>query len=195
LVRGQQEGKIPGRAGNAHQNIVPYQVFEVAPAPDGSRDYLILAVGNDSQYSKFCSVAGRPDLGLDPMYAKNQDRVRNRAVLVPILEGIMKARSKAEWLGLLEAAKVPCGPINNLAEVFADPQIQARAMVDHWAHPLAADVPLVASPMKLSGTPVRKPGGDGLPPPLLGQHTRDVLVELLGHSPQEVDSLRQQGVV
>ena len=132
-------GKVPGRAGNAHQNIVPYQVFEVAAArPTAAKDYLILAVGNDSQFAKFCEVAGRPDLAADPRFAKNQDRVRNRAVLVPMLEAIMKSRGKADWLAALEAAKVPCGAINNLAEVFADPQVSERGMVTAWQHPLAA---------------------------------------------------------
>ena len=195
LVRGQKEGKVPGRAGNAHQNIVPYQVFEVAPAADGSAEHLILAVGNDSQYAKFCGVAGRPELASDPLYAKNQGRVRNRAILVPILEAIMKTRSKVAWLAALEAAKVPCGAINNLAEVFADPQVQERAMVDHWDHPLAGDVALVASPIKLSATPVRKPESGGLPPPLLGQHTDEVLGGLLGTQAAQIAAWRSAGVV
>ncbi|MBX9611386.1 MAG: CoA transferase [Burkholderiales bacterium] len=163
-------GKVPGRSGNAHQNIVPYQVFEVA---DG---HLILAVGNDGQFAKFCAVAGRPDLAADPRYATNSGRVRNRGELVPVLEAIMRTRPRADWLAALEAAKVPCGAINNLGEVFADPQVQARGMVTHWAHPLHANLPLVASPLKLSATPVRT----DLPPPLLGQHTAEVLREVLG---------------
>ncbi|MBC7444194.1 MAG: CoA transferase, partial [Polaromonas sp.] len=122
-------GKVPQRVGNAHQNIVPYQVFEVAPAPDGSKDHLILAVGNDAQYVKFCKVANIPELGVNPLFARNRDRVHNRAQLVPILESVMKLRTKADWLAALEATKVPCGAINNLAEVFADPQIAAREMV------------------------------------------------------------------
>ena len=189
LVRGQKEGKVPGRAGNAHQNIVPYQVFEVA---DG---HIILAVGNDSQFHKFCNVAERPDLATDPLFARNQDRVRNRAILVPTLEIIMKTRTKAVWLAALEAAKVPCGAINNLAEVFADPQVLARGMIDSWAHPLADAVSLVASPMQLSVTPVRKPGTGGLPPPLLGQHTDEVLQELLGYPAGRMQSLRSAGVL
>ena len=172
-------GKVPQRVGNAHQNIVPYQVFEVAPAPDGSKDHLILAVGNDAQYVKFCKVAGIPELGVNPLFARNRDRVQNRDRLVPILEVVMKLRGKADWLAALEAAKVPCGAINNLAEVFADPQVQARGMVAHWAHPFTHDLPLVASPIRLSATPVRAPGQGGLPPPLLGQHTEEVLRELL----------------
>jgi glutaryl-CoA transferase len=173
-------GVAPGRAGNAHQNIVPYQVFEVAPAPDGSRDHMILAVGNDTQYAKFCAVAGRPELATDARFAKNRDRVRNRAVLVPLLEQVMKSRAKPQWLAALEAAKVPCGAINNLAEVFDDPQVRQRDMVTSWRHPLQADLRLVASPMKLTATPVRQ----AMPPPMLGQHTEEVLRELL-HCPDD----------
>jgi crotonobetainyl-CoA:carnitine CoA-transferase CaiB-like acyl-CoA transferase len=167
-------GKVPGRAGNAHQNIVPYQVFETAPGAQG-RDFIILAVGNDSQFAKFCEAARRPDIAADARFAKNQDRVRNRSVLVPMLEEIMRMRTKAQWLEALEAARVPCGPINTLDEVFADPQVNERAMVNTWSHPLHEGLRLVASPMKLSGTPVRT----DMPPPLLGQHTADVLRDVL----------------
>lgn len=184
-------GKAPGRAGNAHQNIVPYQVFEVAPAADGNKDHLILAVGNDSQYAKFCAVAGHPELASDPRYAKNQDRVRNRAVLVPLLEAILKTRTKADWLAALEAAKVPCGAINNLAEVFADPQIEARQMVTHWQHPVKHDLRLVSSPIKLSATPVRC----DLPPPLLGQHTQEVLRSVLNYSDEKLSELGRSEVI
>jgi crotonobetainyl-CoA:carnitine CoA-transferase CaiB-like acyl-CoA transferase len=173
LVSGGKTGTVPGRAGNAHQNIVPYQVFETAPAADGTKDHFILAVGNDSQFAKMCAVAGCHDLASDACFAKNADRVRHRAVLVPLLEAIFKTRNKSDWLAALEAAKVPCGAINNLAEVFADPQVQARSMVHTWQHPLAGDVRLVASPIKMSLTPPRT----DLPPPLLGQHTQEVLRE------------------
>jgi crotonobetainyl-CoA:carnitine CoA-transferase CaiB-like acyl-CoA transferase len=184
-------GKAPGRAGNAHHNIVPYQVFEVAPAPDGSKDHLILAVGNDTQYARFCTIAGRPDLATDSRFAKNLDRVRNRHVLVPVLEKIMKTRGKSEWLAALEAAKVPCGAINNLAEVFADPQVNERGMVTQWQHPLQPALRLVSSPIKLSATPVRR----DLPPPLLGQHTEEVLRELLDCSDQRLADLKARQVV
>ncbi len=184
-------GKVPGRAGNAHQNIVPYQVFEVAPKADGSADHLILAVGNDGQYAKFCEVAGHPELATDARFARNQDRVRHRAELVPLLEAVMKTRAKADWLRALEAAKVPCGAINRLDEVFADPQVQARGMVDTWRHPLRPDLRLVGSPAKLSVTPVRK----DLPPPLLGQHTREVLAEVLGLDAQRIDALERDKVI
>jgi crotonobetainyl-CoA:carnitine CoA-transferase CaiB-like acyl-CoA transferase len=187
-------GHVPGRAGNAHQNIVPYQVFEVLPpegSAPGSRDHLILAVGNDGQFAKFCAVAGCPELAQNPQYARNTARVLHRAELVPLLEGILKTRTKADWLSALEAAKVPCGAINTLDEVFADPQVQERAMVRTWPHPIKPDLRLVASPIKLSRTPVR----EDLPPPMLGQHTAQVLQEVLGWSPEQVDTLRAQGVI
>ena len=182
---------IPGRMGNAHQNIVPYQVFEVAPAADGSKDHLILAIGNDSQFLKFCGVAEIPEIGANPLFVKNSDRVRNRAQLVPMLEAVMKARSKPDWLAALEAAKVPCGAINNLSEVFVDPQIEARGMITHWQHPVKDDLRLVSSPIKLSATPVRT----DLPPPLLGQHTDEVLRALLNYSEQKLSDLKNSQVI
>ena len=184
-------GTVPGRMGNAHQNIVPYQVFEVAPAADGSKDFIILAVGNDGQFAKFCAVAGRPELAADPRYASNRLRVTHRAELVPLLEAVMKTRAKADWLSALEAAKVPCGAINSLDEVFADPQVQARGMVTHWQHPLRADLPLVSSPIKLEKTPVRT----DRPPPMLGQHTDEVLGELLGVDAARLATLRDRQVI
>ena len=183
--------QAPGRMGNAHQNIVPYQVFEVAPRADGGKDFIILAVGNDGQYAKFCEVAGRPDLASEPRFVKNADRVRHRAELVPLLEAVMKTRPKADWLSALEAAKVPCGAINSLDEVFADPQVQARGMVTHWQHPLRADLPLVSSPIKLERTPVRT----DRPPPMLGQHTDEVLGELLGVDAARLATLRDRQVI
>ena len=188
-------GATPGRSGNAHQNIVPYQVFEVAATPTGSKDHLILAVGNDAQYVKFCKVANIPELGVNPLFAKNRDRVLNRQQLVPILEAVMKTRTKADWLAALEAAKVPCGAINNLAEVFADPQIEARDMVTHWQHPVDAHLKLVSSPIKLSATPVRLPGTGGLPPPLLGQHTDEVLRSVLDYSDAQIAALKDQRAI
>lgn len=187
-------GKVPGRAGNAHQNIVPYQVFEVMAAdgaPPEQRDHLILAVGNDGQFAKFCAVAGHPEWAQNPRYAQNADRVRHRAELAPLLEAVMKTRNKATWLAALEAAKVPCGAINTLGEVFADPQIQERGMVTTWDHPIQPGLKLVSSPIKMSQTPVRQ----DLPPPLLGQHTEEVLSEVLGWSPAQQASLRSKGVI
>ena len=191
LVSGQKEGKIPGRSGNAHQNIVPYQVFEVAAAADGSKDHIILAVGNDGQYAKFCKVANRPDLCDDPRFIKNADRVRHRAVLVPMLEEVLRTRTKSDWLQALENAKVPCGAINNLAEVFNDPHIQSRNMVTTWQHPASGPVELVSSPMMLSATPVRT----DLPPPLLGEHTDAVLRELLALDDSALTQLRLHQII
>jgi crotonobetainyl-CoA:carnitine CoA-transferase CaiB-like acyl-CoA transferase len=191
-------GKTPGRAGNAHQNIVPYQVFEVKPSSDlvasigpNARDHLILAVGNDGQFAKFCDVAGHPELATDLRFAKNTDRVKNRQVLVPLLEEIMLKRTKADWLSALEAAKVPCGAINNLSEVFADPHVAARQMVSTWQHPNQKDLKLVASPLKLSLTPVRK---DHVPPQL-GQHTDVLLKEVLRYTDAQIAALRNQDII
>ena len=177
-------GVAPQRAGNAHQNIVPYQVFEVS---DG---HLIVAVGNDAQFAKFCAVAGLPALARDDRFARNAGRVRHRAMLVPMLAAVMKTRPRAVWLEALEAAKVPCGPINDLADVFADPQVRERGMTVRMPHPLAGTVDLVASPMKLSGTPVRY----RCAPPLLGEHTEVVLREL-GLDAAELGALRRACVI
>lgn len=177
-------GVSPKRVGNAHQNIVPYQVFETS---DG---HLILAVGNDGQFARFCQVAGCPELAQDSRYAINANRVRNRDLLVPQLAALMKTRPRATWLSALEAAKVPCGPINNLQEVFDDPQVKAREMVVPLSHPLTDQLRLVASPMKLSATPVTYRQA----PPLLGQHTLEVLGEF-GLSAEQIAELQQQGVI
>jgi len=191
LVRGQADGKVPGRVGNAHANIVPYQVFEVAPDAAGTPQHVILAVGNDGQFAKFCAVAGHPEWATDPRFATNAQRVRHRADLVPLLETVLKTRAKTDWLTALDAAKVPCGPINNLAEVFADPQVQARGMVQAWEHPHNPALRLVASPMRLSATPTAAQR----PPPLLGQHTQEVLFDVLGLGAEAVNALAQAGVV
>ncbi|MES2102156.1 MAG: CaiB/BaiF CoA-transferase family protein [Pseudomonadota bacterium] len=172
-------GIAPQRVGNAHQNIVPYQVFEVA---DG---HMIVAVGNDGQFAKFCAVAGQPALAQDPRFTRNADRVRHRATLVPLLAALMKARTRRDWLEALEAAKVPCGPINDLADVFADPHVQERGMTVQMPHPAAGSVRLVASPMKFSATPVQY----RRPPPLLGEHTAELLREF-GLGDAEIAALR-----
>ena len=177
-------GVAPQRAGNAHQSIVPYQVFEVA---DG---HLILAVGNDAQFGRFCAVAGCPELAADPRFARNAGRVRDRAALVPLLAARLKLRPRAAWLADLEAAKVPCGPINDLAEVFADPQVRERAMTVEMPHPLAGTVRMVASPIKLAATPVRYRRA----PPLLGADTDEVLGEL-GLDAATIADLRRRGAI
>jgi len=177
-------GVAPQRAGNAHQSIVPYQVFEVA---DG---HIILAVGNDAQFARFCAVAGCGELAADPRFARNAGRVRDRATLVPLLAARLRLRPCAAWLADLEAAKVPCGPINDLAEVFADPQVRERAMTVEMPHPLAGTVRMVASPIKLSATPVRYRRA----PPLLGEDTDAVLAEL-GLDAAAIAGLRQRGAI
>ena len=177
-------GIAPQRAGNAHQSIVPYQVFEVA---DG---HLILAVGNDTQFARFCAVAGCAELAGDDRFARNAGRVRHRAVLVPLLAARLKLRPRAAWLADLEAAKVPCGPINDLAEVFADPHVRERDMTVEMPHPLAGSVRVVASPMKLAATPVRY----RRPPPLLGADTEAVLAEL-GFDAAAIARLRARGAI
>ncbi|MCV2368236.1 CaiB/BaiF CoA transferase family protein [Roseateles oligotrophus] len=177
-------GQPPSRMGNAHQNIVPYQVFE---ANDG---HLILAIGNDSQFAKFCAIAGYPAWAQDPRFSSNAERVRQRELLVPMIAAAIKTRPRNAWLADLEAAKVPCGAINNLAEAFADPQVQAREMVTAMPHPLSPALRLVASPIKLSATPVAYRHA----PPLLGQHTRELLLEA-GRTEAEIAALLQAGVI
>ena len=177
-------GKPPGRAGNAHPNIVPYQVFEAA---DG---HVVIAVGNDSQFVKFCEVAGCAELASHPSYRRNADRVRNREALLAILEPLVRTRAAAFWVEQLEAAGVPCGPINNIAQALADPQVTARALRIDLPHPLAGVVPLVANPIKLSATPPTYER----PPPTLGQHTADILREC-GFDDAEIARLKSLGAV
>jgi crotonobetainyl-CoA:carnitine CoA-transferase CaiB-like acyl-CoA transferase len=181
----------PKRMGNAHVNIVPYQVFETAPKADGARDFMIVAVGNDGQFAKLCECLGHPEWASDPRFVRNADRVRQREVLIPMLTEVIKQRRKAELLSTLEAAKVPCGPINDLSEVFQDPQVLSRDMVQHWAHPLRDDLQLVASPIKLSATPVQQK----CPPPMLGQHTATVLQDWLQMDAQAIAALRDQQAI
>ncbi len=176
----------PKRMGNAHVNIVPYQVFETAPKSSGVRDFMIVAVGNDSQFVKLCECLGHPEWSTDPRFVRNQDRVRHREVLIPMVSAVIKERSKADLLSVLEAAKVPCGPINDLGEVFRDPQVLSRQMVQAWSHPLREDLKLVASPIKLSATPVQH----SYPPPMLGQHTAAVLQDWLGLDAQAIQALQ-----
>jgi crotonobetainyl-CoA:carnitine CoA-transferase CaiB-like acyl-CoA transferase len=177
-------GQPPGRLGNAHPNIVPYQAFRTG------QGHLILAVGNDGQFARFCEVAGRPELARDERFASNASRVRHRAALVPIVEAILAGRPAAEWIEALERAGVPCGPINDLAQVFADPQVRHRQMKIDVPHPLAGTAPLVSSPIRLSGAPAAPPA----PPPLLGEHTHEVLLGL-GLGDAEISSLQEKGVV
>jgi crotonobetainyl-CoA:carnitine CoA-transferase CaiB-like acyl-CoA transferase len=178
-------GHDPARLGNAHPSIVPYQDF---PTADG---YMILAIGNDGQFARFCAEAGQPDLSTDTRFATNEARVRNRDALIPILRHMTTARTTAAWVRALEARAVPCGPINGLADVFADPQVRARDLRITMDYPGVGPVPLVASPMRLSDTPVDY----RLPPPSLGAHTDEVLRGLLGMSPKAIRALRERDVI
>jgi crotonobetainyl-CoA:carnitine CoA-transferase CaiB-like acyl-CoA transferase len=178
-------GVPPARIGNLHPNIVPYQPFR---ASDGE---VILACGNDNLYGKFCEAAGCPELARDPRFATNGKRVENRTELTRLLSEVFKKRSKKEWLGLLEAAGVPNGPINDVAQVFEEPQVKARGVRIELEHAAAGRLPLVASPMRFSGTPIEY----RLAPPVLGEHTVEVLRGLLGKSEAEIARLRAARVI
>ena len=178
-------GVSPKRLGNAHPNIVPYQDF---PSADGN---FILAVGNDGQFRKFCEVAGIAGLADDPRYANNKARVANRAELIPQLRQATVFKTTAQWVELLEQAGVPCGPINDLQQVFADPQVLARGLRLDLPNSLGSDTPQVASPLRLSATPVAYRSA----PPLLGEHTDALLQRLLGVSEEAIAELRTAGVI
>ncbi len=178
-------GDVPGRLGNAHPNIVPYQTFKTQ---DGD---IILACGNDNLFSKFCALVGCVDLPQDARFATNGKRVENRAVLTPLLEAVFRTRTTHEWVDALDAAGVPNSPINNLKQVFEEPQVVARGMKIELDHPTAGKVPLVASPMRFSATPVTYLN----PPPTLGQHTEETLRAMLNLSPADIERLRAEGVV
>jgi crotonobetainyl-CoA:carnitine CoA-transferase CaiB-like acyl-CoA transferase len=177
--------EAPTRLGNAHQNIVPYQVFACA---DG---HVIVAVGNDGQFAKFCAVAGKPEWATDAGYAKNADRVRNRYRLVPLIAEVMATRSQRAWLDALEPLGIPCGPINRLDQVFADAQVIARALPMELPHPLSGKVPQVRAPIVFSATKLEYER----PPPLLGEHTAEVLRERLALAPETIDDLAARGVI
>jgi formyl-CoA transferase len=171
-------GQAPGRTGNAHANIVPYQTFACA---DG---HIVLAVGNDGQFQRLCEVLGEPSLAADARFATNPARVRHRTELIPHLEAHLRLRTKTDWISALETVGVPCGPINTLDEVFANPQVQARGMRLDLPHPLSGIVKLVGNPIKMSATPPSY----GLPPPLLGEHNGELLEDLL--KPSQYDERR-----
>ncbi len=178
-------GVAPKRLGNAHPNIVPYQDF---PTADGD---FILTVGNDSQFRKFAEVAGQSQWATDPRFLTNKLRVANRGELIPLIRQATVFKTTAQWVDELEAAGVPCGPVNDLAQVFDDPQVLARGLAIELPHALGGRVAQVASPIRLSETPVEYRRA----PPLLGEHTSQVLQELLGMSGDEVVALREAGVL
>jgi crotonobetainyl-CoA:carnitine CoA-transferase CaiB-like acyl-CoA transferase len=173
-------GKAPGRIGNLHPNIVPYQPFR---SSDGE---VIIACGNDNLFRKFCDAAGCPELARDPRFATNGKRVENRAEIARLIQEVFLKKTTAEWLELLESAGVPNGPIYDIAQVFAEPQVKARGVKIELDHPVAGKLPLVASPMRFSGTPLEYRQA----PPVLGEHTDEVLKSLLGKSDAEIAALR-----
>jgi crotonobetainyl-CoA:carnitine CoA-transferase CaiB-like acyl-CoA transferase len=180
-------GKVPRRLGNEHPNIVPYKLFETKDGP------VVLAAGNDAQFQRFCGFAGVGELAQDPRFRTNSLRIANRDALYAILVPAFLTKTKAEWVDGLTALGVPCGPVNNVAEVFEDEQIKHREMRIELPHPLAADgkVPLLGNPIKLSETPVRY----DKPPPYLGQHTDEVLESLLALDAAERARLREAGII
>jgi crotonobetainyl-CoA:carnitine CoA-transferase CaiB-like acyl-CoA transferase len=178
-------GKAPLRMGNAHPNIVPYQDF---PTADGA---MILAVGNDGQFAKLALVAGHPEWAASSVFATNKARVKNRVALVKAFTAVSVTRTTKAWIAALEAAGVPCGPINTLAEVFADPQVVARGTKITMPHGAGAEVSLVANPIRMSETPPEYRTA----PPRLGQHTRSVLTERLGLDEAAIAALVEHGVI
>jgi crotonobetainyl-CoA:carnitine CoA-transferase CaiB-like acyl-CoA transferase len=178
-------GKIPQRMGNAHSNMVPYQVFKC------SEGDIIIAVGNDGQYAAFCEVIGCGHLATHPDYATGPQRLRNRKALIPLLAEAMLARTMEEWVPLLEAKNVPCGPIYNMKQVFEDPQVRHRGMQRTLPHGAGVEAPTVANPIRLSATPIRY----GRSAPLLGEHNDAILHERLGLSRERIAELQAKGVV
>ena len=178
-------GDTPQRMGNAHPNTVPYQDF---PTADG---HMILAIGNDSQFARFCAAAGQPEMAQDERYATNQARLAHRHTLIDALRRITRTRTTSAWIELLESVGVPCGPINTIADVFANPQVQARGLQMQMTHAQAGAIPLVASPIRLSDTPVQYHQA----PPVLGQHTREVMTERLHLDHDTMNQLFAQGVL
>ena len=178
-------GEVPKRWGNASAIIVPYQTF---PTSDG---WMIVGAGNDSQYRHFVTVGGEAHLADNPLYVTNPLRVQHRKQLIPLLEVMTRQKTKAEWIALLEKANVPCGPINNIKEVFENEQVIARNVQIDVPHPTAGTMKLVASPMKLSQTPTEV----RMAPPTLGQHTNEVLQERLNFNAETIEELRRKGII
>ena len=178
-------GTVPGRMGNAHATVIPYQVFATA---DG---HMILATGNDRQFADFCRIAGLAELADDTRFTTMRGRIQNRAALIPQIEAAIKLRTTDDWIMTLEAASIPCGPINTIDRVFADPHVQARGMVRTLTEGAGPPVPVVANPVRLGDLDTTNPKA----PPLLGEDTEAVLGERLGLTPADVAQLRAKGIV
>ena len=178
-------GVSPHRWGNAHPNVVPYQTFQT------SDSWIIVAVGNDGQFRHFVKAGDRELLADDPRFATNPARIEHRDALIPLLTAMVKEKTKVEWISLLESVGVPCGPINNLQEVFENEQVVARGIQLNVPHPTAGSMKLVASPMRLSKTPVTM----RMPPPLLGEHTEEILSATLHYTYEQIAQLRSKGII
>ncbi len=178
-------GVSPHRWGNAHPNVVPYQTFQT------SDSWIIIAVGNDGQFRHFVKAGDRELLADDPRFATNPARIEHRDALIPLLAAMVKEKTKVEWISLLESVGVPCGPINNLQEVFENEQVVARGIQLNVPHPTAGSMKLVASPMRLSKTPVTM----RMPPPLLGEHTEEILSATLHYTHEQIAQLRSKGII
>jgi crotonobetainyl-CoA:carnitine CoA-transferase CaiB-like acyl-CoA transferase len=178
-------GKVPPRCGTGHPNIVPYQAFATS---DG---YLMLAVGNNRQFAACATCLDVPDLSGMPQFATNSDRVEHRDELVAVMARQFRTRPTAHWLQVLGEVHVPCGPVNDLAQAFADPQVEARQLLRFLPHALGTDIPTVANPVRFSQTATELRSA----PPLLGEHTREVLCTVLGYADDEIDQLRDAGVI
>ncbi len=177
-------GTVPERRGNAHPNIVPYQAFSTK---DG---HIIVAVGNDRQFARYAAAIGQAGLSGDPRFVANEDRVRHRDALIPVLAKAMAGKTTAGWMDILEKANIPCGPINTIAEMFDDPQVKARQLKRDLPHPVSGTLPQVVTPIKYSKTEIEYRD----PPPLLGQHTDDIL-RSLGFMPDEIERFRRKSVI
>jgi formyl-CoA transferase len=181
LVAG-QEAK---RWGTAHESIVPYQVFRTRDRP------IAIAVANQKLWGRFCALAGKPEWLEDPRFASNPKRVENREVLLPLIDELMAQKSCDEWMERFVEASIPCGPVNDMQHLFADPQLRHRKMVAEVPHPTIGTLRLGGIPIKYSETP----GSVRLPPPLLGEHTEVVLTELLGYTPDRIEALQREGAI
>lgn len=178
-------GNVPKRLGIVHPSIVPYQLF------DCRNGQMVMAVGNDGQFARLCAALGRPELARDGRYATNVARVKNRDTLIPLLSEIIRREPVKHWIDTLTAAGVPCGPVNDIKQVFEDPHVQHRGMRVEIPHPIAGTIPIVANPVRFSETPVTY----GRPPPALGEHTQEVLGDLLRLDADEIRELANGGVI
>ncbi len=179
-------GKSPKPMGSAHPNIVPYQCFKTKDSK-----YMVLAIGNDNFWRVFCETVGLQDLANKPDFRTNSGRVDNKNKLIPLLEKLFQGRNRDEWISILNKAKIPCGPVYKMEEIFKDPQVLHREMLVKVKHPKIGELEMVGTPIKFSETPLKI----SKYPPLLGEHTEEVLNKLLGYSKKEIEKLRREKVI